>query len=302
MMNERKRNVMNAAQRLFIEKGFQNTSIQEILDEAKISKGTFYNYFNSKRECLIAMIDHGVEEVKTRRRKLLSNPQGRDINSPEFLLEQIAIPWQVNRDQNLAPIYEAIFQSGDEELKQVVTSNYLKEMDWLATRIVDIYGKDASPYSYDCSVIIQGMQRQMMSAWRIIRKEPVDMKEILRYVLKRMDVIIKQLIEQDDIFIGEYAAKFFAKEPELKKETEDEIAAQLEVLVDQIDAEDFREGYEYAELLLSEFQSDNPKLYVIEAIVILFSKTFNQTVHEKMTKDLTEMIWGYIEERKNRNA
>ena len=118
-MNERKRNVLSAAQRLFIEKGFQSTSIQDILNEAKISKGTFYNYFNSKQECLIAMIDHGVEEVKARRRKLLSNSLGRDINSPGFLVEQIAIPWQVNRDENLAPIYEAIFQSGDEELKQI---------------------------------------------------------------------------------------------------------------------------------------------------------------------------------------
>ena len=34
-MYERKRNVVNAAQRLFIEKGFQNTSIQDILEEAK---------------------------------------------------------------------------------------------------------------------------------------------------------------------------------------------------------------------------------------------------------------------------
>ncbi|MBD3108186.1 TetR/AcrR family transcriptional regulator [Bacillus sp. AGMB 02131] len=302
MMNERKRNVLSAAQRLFIEKGFQSTSIQDILNEAKISKGTFYNYFNSKQECLIAMIDHGVEEVKARRRKLLSNSLGRDINSPEFLVEQIAIPWQVNRDENLAPIYEAIFQSGDEELKQIVTSNYLKEMDWLATRIVDIYGKDASPYSYDCSIMIHGIQKQMMAAWRMIRKEPFDMTEILRYVLKRMDIIVKQLIEQDDIFIGEYAAKFFAKEPELKKETEDEIAAQFEALVEKIDEEEFQEGYEYTELLLSEFQSDQPKIYIIEAIVILFSKVFHQTIHEKVANELTEMVWEYIEERKNRSA
>lgn len=297
-MNERKRNVVNAAQRLFIEKGFQNTSIQDILEEAKISKGTFYNYFNSKRECLIAMIDNGLEEVKIRRRKLLVSREGFDVNSTEFLVEQMAIPWQVNHDEKLVPIYEAVFQSSDDELKQIVSKNYLREIDWLASRIADIHGRKALPYSYDCAVMIHGMQKHMTMAWRLFRKEPIDIKEILQYVLKRIDVIIKQLIEQNDILIGEYAKQHFAKAPELKQVTEEQIAEQLKVLMKQIAKDELQEGKEYTELLLSEFQSEQPKKYVIEAIVIPFTKVFNQTAHEKAVNELTDMIWSYIEEHK----
>ena len=71
MMNDRKRQVLLTAQRIFIDKGFASTSVQDILDESGISKGTFYNYFTSKNECLMAILEHGHDEAKVRRRELL---------------------------------------------------------------------------------------------------------------------------------------------------------------------------------------------------------------------------------------
>ncbi|MDY0395878.1 TetR/AcrR family transcriptional regulator [Virgibacillus halophilus] len=55
-MNEKKKRVIDVALELFIEKGFAQTSIQDIIQAAEISKGTFYNYFPSKNECLIAIL------------------------------------------------------------------------------------------------------------------------------------------------------------------------------------------------------------------------------------------------------
>ncbi|MFP3340850.1 TetR/AcrR family transcriptional regulator, partial [Micrococcus sp. SIMBA_131] len=54
-MNDRKQHVIKMAHQLFIERGFQSTSIQDILEYSGISKGTFYNYFSSKNELLIAL-------------------------------------------------------------------------------------------------------------------------------------------------------------------------------------------------------------------------------------------------------
>ncbi|WP_052137929.1 TetR/AcrR family transcriptional regulator [Heyndrickxia ginsengihumi] len=48
-MNDRKQHVMNIARQLFVNNGFQTTSIQEIIEQSGISKGTFYNYFSSKK-------------------------------------------------------------------------------------------------------------------------------------------------------------------------------------------------------------------------------------------------------------
>ena len=37
--------ILNAAERLFIERGYEDTSVNAILAEANLSKGTFYYYY-----------------------------------------------------------------------------------------------------------------------------------------------------------------------------------------------------------------------------------------------------------------
>jgi AcrR family transcriptional regulator len=52
-----KRNdILDAAQRLIYTKGYEQMSIQDVLDELKISKGAFYHYFDSKPALLEALI------------------------------------------------------------------------------------------------------------------------------------------------------------------------------------------------------------------------------------------------------
>ncbi|MBC8797800.1 TetR/AcrR family transcriptional regulator [Shewanella algae] len=60
--------LMDAAQKLFIEKGFEATTVSDIVREAKVAKGTFYHYFNAKPEILSALRQrfsrHFVEQVQ----------------------------------------------------------------------------------------------------------------------------------------------------------------------------------------------------------------------------------------------
>ena len=48
--NDKKQRLLNTAFLLFTEKGLKDTSIQEIVDKAKVAKGTFYLYFKDKYE------------------------------------------------------------------------------------------------------------------------------------------------------------------------------------------------------------------------------------------------------------
>ncbi len=49
--------ILRAAWKLFYEKGYEKTSIQEILDEIGASKGRFYYYFSSKAELLLSLYE-----------------------------------------------------------------------------------------------------------------------------------------------------------------------------------------------------------------------------------------------------
>ena len=59
-----KRNeILDVAQRLVYTKGYEQMTIQDMLDDLQISKGAFYHYFDSKQELLEALVERLGEEV-----------------------------------------------------------------------------------------------------------------------------------------------------------------------------------------------------------------------------------------------
>lgn len=72
---ERRRSeLLRIAYRMFIEKGYENTSIDEIIAEAGIAKGTYYYHFPSKEATLEAVIDMMIAEEVERAKGVVSAP------------------------------------------------------------------------------------------------------------------------------------------------------------------------------------------------------------------------------------
>ena len=60
----RRNEILDIAQRLIYTKGYEQMSIQDILDSLSIAKGTFYHYFASKQALLEALIERMVANVE----------------------------------------------------------------------------------------------------------------------------------------------------------------------------------------------------------------------------------------------
>ena len=64
----RKKELIKTAYDLFITKGYENTSVDEIIAKAGIAKGTYYYHFESKEQMLEEVIDmmiyNGIERAK----------------------------------------------------------------------------------------------------------------------------------------------------------------------------------------------------------------------------------------------
>ncbi len=60
-----KRNdILDAAQRLVTTKGYEQMTIQDLLDDLQISKGALYHYFDSKQAVLEALIERVLHQVE----------------------------------------------------------------------------------------------------------------------------------------------------------------------------------------------------------------------------------------------
>ncbi|MNO43710.1 HTH-type transcriptional regulator TtgR [compost metagenome] len=56
--------IIDSADRLFYERGYEHTSFADIADSVQISKGNFYYYFKSKDEILDAVIQVRLEDTR----------------------------------------------------------------------------------------------------------------------------------------------------------------------------------------------------------------------------------------------
>jgi len=58
---QRREEILNAAQGVFFEKGLQNSTMDEIAERAELSKGTIYLYYGSKEDLYLAVMLRGFD-------------------------------------------------------------------------------------------------------------------------------------------------------------------------------------------------------------------------------------------------
>jgi len=62
--NERRQQLVDAAWRCLAHQGFQSLTVNDVCDEAGVSKGAFYTYFDQKQELLLALLEDEGEEIR----------------------------------------------------------------------------------------------------------------------------------------------------------------------------------------------------------------------------------------------
>ncbi|MEM9490681.1 MAG: helix-turn-helix domain-containing protein, partial [Myxococcota bacterium] len=57
---QRRRQILSVAKRVFAENGYHSASISQIIARANIARGTFYLYFSSKQAVFDSILDEAV--------------------------------------------------------------------------------------------------------------------------------------------------------------------------------------------------------------------------------------------------
>jgi len=123
-----KRNeILETARKLVYAKGYEQMSIQDILDDMKISKGAFYHYFDSKPALLEALIDRFADEAEAAVFPILQDP---DLTALEKLQHYFstAVQWKVAQKDYLLSILRVWYSDDNAILRQKTFTRLVKHV------------------------------------------------------------------------------------------------------------------------------------------------------------------------------
>src|SRR5699024_325056 len=64
LKSEKQKAIINAAIMEFVQSGFEKASTNEIVKRSNISKGSLFNYFNSKKDLYVYLIEYSVQIIE----------------------------------------------------------------------------------------------------------------------------------------------------------------------------------------------------------------------------------------------
>lgn len=131
-----KRNeILNVAQRLVFAKGFEQMSIQDILDELHISKGAFYHYFDSKVALLDGLLDRMMDDAEG-----LLRPIVEDKNLPALEKVQrffsVASRWKTDRKSFMLDLLRVWYNDANALARQKQETTYVQRIAPMLAEIV----------------------------------------------------------------------------------------------------------------------------------------------------------------------
>ncbi len=179
--NLKKIELMRVAEKLFLEKGYEETSIDDILKASSLSKGGFYHYFKSKEEVLTESILLLMRNTREKLEPIVADGKLAAVEKLKLFLERKRT--LIEPEKELVKYLGMIMQSDFTLYKYYIT---------LAQEYVELLSK----------IIGQGIEEGVFKV-----KYPLETADILlRAVTTLPQSVYFSAYIQDELLHAQYAA------------------------------------------------------------------------------------------------
>ncbi|HEY9163141.1 MAG TPA: TetR family transcriptional regulator [Magnetovibrio sp.] len=127
--------IIDAANRLFYQRGFQATSFADLARESGVPKGNYYFHFKSKEALLEAVIDARIERLRNQLdqwTQTINDPKGRLRRAVRMIEEEQGA--LLMHGCPIGTLVAELVKSHPEQKRQVATMLHLIE-DWMTTQV-----------------------------------------------------------------------------------------------------------------------------------------------------------------------
>lgn len=174
----KKDKIVEEALKLFLEKGFNETSVDEITKASSISKGSFYTYFKSKEELLETIVKELLNNVEKRFYSIIGKEKKEKI---EYLFDFFEFNISLAKEYSsyvLTIIRDIGFSP--KKVRESLRDSLLKEIREKLRKFLSILNVNTDEIN---TMILWGIT---LSIWGkvLFENEIIDVKDLSKRVLR----------------------------------------------------------------------------------------------------------------------
>jgi AcrR family transcriptional regulator len=117
--NQKRNEILNTAQKLVYTIGYEQMTIQDILNETQMSKGAFYHYFKSKSDLLEALISHMLQGILHTLKPIVDDPSLSGLKKLNMYFENAA-SWKTARKPFFIGILRSWYSDGNAVVREKI--------------------------------------------------------------------------------------------------------------------------------------------------------------------------------------
>lgn len=121
---QKRAEILDAAQGLIFAKGYEEMSIQDIVNELSISKGAFYHYYDSKPSLLEAVLDRIIDQVARLVTPIVQDPHERALTKMQRFFDSVS-QWKAARKDFLLGLTRAWYSDKNALVRQKIMARLM---------------------------------------------------------------------------------------------------------------------------------------------------------------------------------
>ena len=158
---ERRRQLMRAAQEVFVSRGFHGAAMDEIADTAQVSKPVLYQHFPGKRELYLALLDDHLDTLTQFLQTALTSTTDNKLRVRETMRAYFRFVAQDSQGHRL--VFESDLTSDDEVSSRIEEFNAR-----FASDIADVIAEDTKLSHIEATLLgraLAGMAQVSARYW-----------------------------------------------------------------------------------------------------------------------------------------
>jgi AcrR family transcriptional regulator len=189
--DERRAQIMQAAMTCFARKGYHETTMDDIVAESGLSKGSLYWYFKSKKELFLSLLTVSLEELGSNLEETLADPSLSAADKLRYYCESVALIPKNTSSELIAIMVDLWAQTRhDDQVSRILVEIYQPYLEQLTALLEEGVAKEEFrpvKAAHLASLLIAAYDGLVL---QVVVGLPIDTQEITATFL---DVLLKGL-------------------------------------------------------------------------------------------------------------